>query len=657
MEHTLESYNELVERLLALSVAYYDNDAPLVSDFEYDRMNNELKKMEAEHPEWIRPDSPTQHVGGHVSDAFAPVVHEVPLESLADVFSFEEVAGFVARMDEAVQAPHDYVTEPKIDGLSVAVEYRGGVFYRGATRGNGEVGEDVTENLRTIRSLPKKLINAPERVIVRGEVYMSHEAFNTINAQREIEGEQPLANPRNAAAGSLRQQDPAVCAQRMLDVVFFNIQLAEGASYSNHFETLEAMAAMGLPVVPHTLCRTAEECVDTIERIGEGREGYAYDIDGAVVKLNDLSQRETLGSTAKYPRWAVAYKYPPEKKPSKVVDILVQVGRTGVLTPKAVIEPIRLAGTTVTNATLHNQDFIENLNVNIGDTVLVQKAGEIIPEVLEVVKKDSVDFFRLPSVCPACGAPVERDIDGAAIRCTGAECPAQRLRNIVHFASKEAMDIDGLGPAAVEALDKLGLIRTPAELYGLDAQSVATADRMGKKSAENLIAAIEASKTQGLARLLCAFGIRQVGSKAGKVLARRFASLDELMAATEEELTAIDDIGPVTARYITEWFGSVQSRHQIELLRAAGVSFDSAEEVADSRFAGKTFVLTGTLETLTRAEAEAIIERFGGKASGSVSKKTSYVLAGANPGSKLTKAEGLGIPIISEEDFRVMTAE
>ena len=655
MDYSIENYNALVDKLLALSVAYYDKDAPLVSDFEYDRMNNELKKIEAEHPEWIRADSPTQHVGGHVSDAFSPVVHEVPLESLADVFSFEEVEGFVARMDEAVSEPHAFVAEPKIDGLSVAVEYRNGRFYRGATRGNGEVGEDVTENLRTIRSLPKELNNAPARIIVRGEVYMSHESFNEINAQREITGEAPLANPRNAAAGSLRQQDPAVCAQRKLDVVFFNIQLAEGASYENHYDTLEAMAAMGLPVVAHTLCRDAGECVDAIVRIGEGREGYPFDIDGAVVKLNDLAQRARLGSTAKYPRWAVAYKYPPEKKPSKVVDILVQVGRTGVLTPKAVIEPIRLAGTTVTNATLHNQDFIENLGVNVGDTVLVQKAGEIIPAVIEVVKKESEGYFRLPEVCPACGAPVERDADGAAIRCTGVECPAQRLRNIVHFASKEAMDIDGLGPAAVEALDRIGLIRTPAELYRLDAQSVATADRMGKKSAENLILAIERSKTQGLARLLCAFGIRQVGSKAAKVLARRYADLDELMAASEEELTTIDDIGPVTARYIAEWFRSDQSRHQIELLREAGVSFDSTEEVADSRFAGKTFVLTGTLTSLTRSEAEEIIERFGGKASGSVSKKTSFVLAGSNPGSKLTKAEALGIPILTEEEFRKMT--
>lgn len=657
MDESIKAYNELVEKLLALSVAYYDNDAPLVSDFEYDRMNNQLKQMEAAHPEWIRPDSPTQHVGGHVSEAFAPVEHAAPLESLQDVFSYEEVSAFIEKMDGAVKAEHDYVVEPKIDGLSVAVEYRDGVFYQGATRGNGQVGEDVTDNLRTVRSLPKKLKNAPSRIIVRGEVYMSHDTFNTINQQREIAGEAPLANPRNAAAGSLRQQDPKVCAERMLDIICFNIQLAEGVTYQTHYETLDALEEMGFPVVTHTLCKTARECVETIEHIGEGRESYPYDIDGAVVKLNDLSQREALGSTAKYPRWAAAYKYPPEKKPSRVVDIVVQVGRTGVLTPKAVIEPIRLAGTTVTNATLHNQDFVEALGVNIGDTVLVQKAGEIIPEVLEVVRKDSEGVFRLPSNCPVCGSPVERDADGAALRCTGVECPAQRLRNIVHFASKDAMDIDGLGPAVVQALDNAGLLHTPAELYRLDAQSIATAERMGKKSAENLIDAIEKSKSQGLGRLLCALGIRQVGSKASRVLAKRYKTLDEVMTATEEELTAIDDIGPITARYILNWFQSEQGRHQIELLREAGVSFESREEVGDSRFAGKTFVLTGSLETMTRSEAEAIVERFGGKASGSVSKKTSYVIAGENPGSKLTKAQALGIEILSEAQFLALTEE
>lgn len=654
MNESIQAYNELVEKLLALSVAYYDNDAPLVSDYEYDMMNNRLKRMEAEHPEWIRPDSPTQHVGGHVSEMFSEVKHPVPLQSLQDVFSFDEVTSFVQKVDAAVKDEHEYVVEPKIDGLSIAIEYRDGVFYQGATRGNGLIGEDVTENLRTIRSLPKTLNNAPSRIIVRGEVYMSHDTFNAINQQREISEEPPLANPRNAAAGSLRQKDPKVCAERMLDVICFNIQLAEGVVYNSHYESLEAMAAMGFPVVPHTLCKTVADCIAQIECVGEGRESYPYDIDGAVVKLNNLAQRDILGGTEKYPHWAAAYKYPPEKKPSCVTDIVVQVGRTGVLTPKAVIEPIRLAGTTVTNATLHNQDFIEHLGVNIGDTVLVQKAGEIIPEVLEVVQKAGEGFFHLPLTCPVCGAAVERDPDGAALRCTGAECPAQRLRNIVHFASKDAMDIDGLGPAVAQALDKAGLLSTPAELYHLDAQSVAAAERMGKKSAENLVASIEKSKNQGLARLLCAFGIRQVGTKAAKVLAKHYGTLDTIMDASESDLTQIDDIGPVTAHYIVEWFQNEQSRRQIELLRLAGVSFESTEEIHDTRFAGKTFVLTGTLEIFTRAEAEAVIERMGGKVSGSVSKKTAYVVVGENPGSKLTKAESLGIPILTEEQFRAL---
>lgn len=656
MDEQKREYNELVERLLQLSVAYYDNDAPLVSDFEYDRMNNRLKKIEAEHPDWIRADSPTQHVGGHVNTQFAPVEHPVALESLMDVFSYEELDAFCQRMDSSISEAHDYVTEPKIDGLSVAVEYRDGKLFQGATRGNGAIGEDVTENLRTIRSLPKTLKNAPPRLIVRGEVYMSHDTFTMLNARREITGEQLLANPRNAAAGSLRQLDPKVCAERQLDIICFNIQLAEGMSFSTHYETLEALKAMGFPVVAHTLCHTAKECQDRITEIGEERENYPFDIDGAVIKVNSLSQREQLGSTAKYPRWAVAYKYPPEKKETVLKDIIVQVGRTGVLTPKAVFEPIRLAGTTVSNATLHNQDFIANLGVNIGDTIVVQKAGEIIPEVLTVSQKSSTpDYFRLPKRCPVCGAPVARDADGAAMRCTGAECPAQLLRHIVHFASKEAMDIDGLGPAVVEALVNAELIKSPADLYYLEPQSVAGLDRMGKKSAENLIDAIEKSKKAGLARLLCAFGIRQVGSKAGKVLARQFSNLDELIAADVDALTNIDDIGPVTAQYIVDWFHEPQSEHFIDMLRNAGVDFSSVDAVADSRFLGKTFVLTGTLPTLTRQEAEAIIERFGGKASGSVSKKTSYVLLGDNPGSKYTKAQELGIEIIDEARFLEMT--
>ncbi len=635
---------------------YYDEDAPTISDFEYDRLIHRLADLEEQYPQYRTVDSPTQKVGGKVSEKFAPVRHEVALESLQDVFSYDELFAFGERVDTALEEPHSFDVEPKIDGLSIALEYVDGLFIRGATRGDGQTGEDVTENLKTIRSLPKQLKNAPARLIVRGEVYMSKATFAEINAQREIRGETLLANPRNAAAGSLRQLDANVAAERKLDLIVYNIQLSS-ETYSSHIETLDTLRAMGFDVVPYMLYDNIRDCVERIDWIGENRDSFPYEMDGAVIKLNELSLRQEMGSTSKVPRWAVAYKYPPEKKESRVVDIVVQVGRTGVLTPKAVVEPVRLAGTTVTNATLHNQDFIDKLDVRIGDTVLVQKAGEIIPEVLEVIKTKRPDGtvpFKLPDSCPECGSPVVRDEDGAAMRCTGAECPAQLLRNISHFASKEAMDIDGLGSALVESLVNAGLISSPAQLYYLEAQSVAALDRMGTKSAENLINAIEGSKEQGLARLLCAFGIRQVGQKAGKVLAARFKNLDELMAASLEELTQISDIGPVTANYILQWFANPQSRHQIELLRSAGVSFESKEEILDSRFAGKTFVLTGTLEGYTRDEAGAIIEKFGGKVSGSVSKKTSYVLAGESAGSKLTKAQQLGIEILSEDAFNNM---
>lgn len=526
----------------------------------------------------------------------------------------------------------------------------------GATRGNGTVGEDVTENLRTVRNLPKTLKNAPAHLVVRGEVYMSKEVFNELNAQREISGEALFANPRNAAAGSMRQQDPKVAASRKLDIVLFNIQ-ASSEPYETHGQTLDTMAAMGFNVVPHQVYDNIEDCLKQIEFLGEHREELPYDMDGAVIKIDRLSQREALGSTAKAPRWAVAYKYPPEKKESRVVDIVVQVGRTGVLTPKAVIEPVRLAGTTVTNATLHNQDFVDKLDIRIGDTVVVQKAGEIIPEVLSVnasKRPEGTVPFHLPGTCPECGSPIMRDEDGVAMRCTGLECPAQRLRNIAHFASREAMDIDGLGIALCQSLVTAGLVKSPAELYYLGAQDVAQLERMGKKSAENLMAAIENSKSQGLARLLCAFGIRQVGSKAAKTLAAYFGTMDKLMEATEEELTAVPDIGPVTAGFIRQWLDQPQSRHQIQLLREAGVSMESMETVVDHRFQGMTFVLTGTLERYTRDEAAAIIESFGGKVSGSVSKKTTYVLAGENAGSKLTKANDLGIPVLTEEDFEAL---
>lgn len=655
--------DEIQKQILALraeveehSRRYYDEDAPTISDFEYDKLIHTLADLEEQYPQYKSGDSPTQRVGGSVSARFSPVRHEVPLESLSDVFSHEELFAFGQRVDDALESGHSYVVEPKIDGLSIALEYENGRFVRGATRGSGIEGEDVTENLRTIRSLPQTLKNAPQRLIVRGEVYMAKDTFEEINRLREISGETPLANPRNAAAGSLRQLDAKVAAQRKLDLIVYNIQLPT-EPYKTHAETLGALKGMGFEVVPYKVYDNIRECVERIEWIGENRDSFKYDMDGAVIKLNGLEQRRIMGSTSRAPRWAVAYKYPPEKKESRVVDIVVQVGRTGVLTPKAVIEPVRLAGTTVTNATLHNQDFIDRLDVRIGDTVLVRKAGEIIPEVVDVMRgkrPDGAVPFRLPELCPECGSPVLRDEDGAAMRCTGAECPAQKLRNIVHFASKEAMDIDGLGPAAVEGLVAAGLISTPADLFYLEQESVAALERKGKKSAENLINAIEDSKGRGLARLLCAFGIRQVGQKAGKVLAKHYSDLDKLMAAGEEELTAIPDIGPITARYIAQWFANPQSQHQIRLLREAGVSFESGEETLDSRFAGKTFVLTGTLELFTRGQASEIIEKYGGKASSSVSKKTSYVLAGENAGSKLTRARELGIEVITEEQFKEM---
>ena len=646
----LEHHNQL----------YYVQDAPEISDFEYDAMLRRLEELEAAHPEFFDPNSPTQHVGGYALNSFASVQHEVPLESLQDVFSIEELRTFGQRMDESIATAHDYVVEPKIDGLSMSLEYENGVFVRGATRGDGTVGEDVTENLRTIRSLPQKLENAPARLIVRGEVYMAGETFRQINAEREIRGEQLLANPRNAAAGSIRQQDPKVAAERRLDIIIFNLQLVSDRNFDTHAETLDYLKSLGFPTAPYQSCKDLDACCARVDWIGEHREEYPFDIDGAVIKINSLAQRRDLGSTAKFPRWAVAYKYPPEKKESIVRQIIVQVGRTGVLTPKAVIDPVRLAGTTVTNATLHNQDFIDKLDLRLGDTVLVQKAGEIIPEVLSVnlsKRPDGTEPYHMPLTCPECGAPVERDEDGVALRCTGAECPAQRLRNIVHFASRDAMDIDGLGVSLCEALIKAGLVNSPAELYYLEPQSVANLERMGRKSAEKLMAALEKSKENGLAKLLCAFGIRQVGAKAGKVLAQHFGSLDELMDATELELMTIPDIGPTTAAFLRDWFDSPQSQHQIKLLREAGVSFLSKEQVTDTRFAGKTFVLTGTLEHFTRNEAAAIIEKFGGKTSGSVSKKTSYLLAGENTGSKYQKAMELGIPILSEAEFLELTKE
>ncbi len=636
---------------------YYVLDAPVISDYEYDMLMQRLKKLEAEHPELITPDSPTQRVGGEALSQFEPVTHQVPLESLTDVFSYEELFAFGDRMDALLTEPHDYVVEPKIDGLSMSLEYENGVFVRGATRGDGVTGENVTENLRTVRSLPLHIENAPERLIVRGEVYMAKSVFEQLNAEREVRGEQLLANPRNAAAGSMRQLDPKVAAARKLDIICFNLQYSSGEPFETHAQTLDAMKEMGFPVVGYAHFDNIQDCVQQIEWLGEHRGELPYDMDGAVIKINSLAQRRALGSTAKAPRWAVAFKYPPEKKESRVLDIVVQVGRTGVLTPKVIVEPVRLAGTTVSAATLHNQDNIDRLDLRIGDTVLLQKAGEIIPEVLSVNKAkrpaNTVPFV-LPSVCPECGSPVVRDEDGAALRCTSPECPAQRLRNLAHFASREAMDIEGLGISVCESLINSGLVKTAADLYYLEKDQVAALDRLGDKSAANLLAAIENSKQAGLARLLCAFGIRQVGQKAAKVLASYYTDLDALMEADREALTRIPDIGAVTADYIVGWFQNPQSRHLIERLREAGLDFASREEKKDDRFAGLTFVLTGALSRFTREEASSIIESFGGKASSSVSKKTSYVLAGENAGSKLSKAEALGIPVLTEEEFAAM---
>ena len=636
---------------------YYVYDNPAISDYEYDQLMQQLKAMEAEHPELITPDSPTQRVGGVALSQFEPVVHQVPLESLTDVFSYDELFAFGDRMDSMIAGSHDYSVEPKVDGLSMSLEYENGIFVRGATRGDGITGENVTENLRTVRSLPLRIEKAPERLIVRGEVYMSKAVFEELNTQREINGEQLLANPRNAAAGSMRQLDPKVAASRKLDIIFFNMQFSSEHKYTTHTETLDAMRDMGFPVIPYMHYDNIHDCVERIEWLGENRGELPYEMDGAVIKINSLAQREALGSTAKAPRWAVAFKYPPERKESCVRDIVIQVGRTGVLTPKVIVDPIRLAGTTVSAATLHNQDNIDRLDLRIGDTVVLQKAGEIIPEVLSVNKEKRPEGtvpFLMPSVCPECGSPVIRDEDGAALRCTSPECPAQRLRNIAHFASREAMDIEGLGISVCESLINSGLVNSAADLYYLEPQSVAGLDRMGKKSAENLISAIEKSKEAGLARLVCAFGIRQVGQKAAKVLAAHFADLDSLIAADEDMLTGIPDIGAITASFITEWFANPQSMHLVGRLRDAGVSFASKEERKDNRFAGMTFVLTGTLQHYTRDEAAAIIESYGGKASSSVSKKTSFVLAGENAGSKLAKAEGLGIRIISEQEFDSM---
>ena len=648
--------NELTEQLNEANHRYYVLDDPTMPDFEYDRLLRELENLEAEYPEFALPDSPTKRVGGEALSKFEKVNHPVSLMSLQDVFSLEELDDFLEKILQ--DDPNtEFTVEPKIDGLSVALEYENGVFVRGATRGDGEVGEDVTENLKTIYSIPMTIPNAPARLIVRGEVYMPKKSFEKLNAAQEKEGKPLFANPRNAAAGSLRQLDPKIAAKRGLDILIFNVQLAEGVSFKTHAESLEYLQKLQFKVIPWTTLRSVNAINEQILSINENREHLPCDIDGAVIKVNDLSLRESLGATAKFPRWAAAYKYPPEIKPTVVDDIVVQVGRTGVLTPKAVVRPVRLAGTTVTNATLHNQDFISQRDIWIGDTVLIRKAGEIIPEILEVdlsKRPDNSNAYFLPSVCPICGAPTMRDEDGAFLRCTGVACPAQLSRNISHFVSRDAMDIEGLGASIVEALIEKGLLKSAADIYYLTLDDVKSLWQKGDTAAKKLLTAIENSKTQDLSRLIYALGIRQVGAKTGKSLASHFGSMDGLVNATVEDLTQVPDIGEITALSIFEWFRQEQSKAILEKLRNADVNFESLHQVTDARFAGLTFVLTGALSKFTREEATARIEDFGGKASGSVSKKTSYVVVGENAGSKERKAKELGIPILTEDEFLEM---
>lgn len=650
--------NELRDIINYHSRKYYTEDDPEITDFEYDALMTRLKKMEAEHPELITPDSPTQRVGGAILEGFEQVVHRVQMQSLNDVFSREEVMDFGQRVAAVVEDPR-YVTELKIDGLSVSLEYRDGIFFRGSTRGDGNVGEDVTENLRTVRSIPLKLTEPLPYLEVRGEVFMPHRSFRRLNRLQEEREQKPFKNPRNAAAGSLRQLDSRVTAGRGLDIFVFNIQQIEGRELSTHSESIALLAKLGFKTIPiNKVFSTIEEAFDEVLRIGENRGELDFDIDGAVIKVDSLAQREALGSTAKCPRWAAAYKFPAEKKETRLLDITVQVGRTGVLTPNAVLEPVRLAGTTVSRATLHNIDFIREKGIMIGDTVVVQKAGDIIPEVLDVVreKRDGSErMFEMPDCCPVCGAAAVREEGEAAVRCTGGECPAQLARIIIHFAGRDAMDIEGLGPAVVNQLLDSSLIHSAADLYSLEAGQLENLDKMGKKSAAKLVAAIERSKGRDLSNLIFALGIRHVGSRGGRQLAMKFRTLDRLIDASEEEIAAVEDMGGITAASVRNFFAQEQNMDIVEGLRRAGVNFDCHEESSyGGALNGKTFVLTGTLPNLKRSDAAALIEKAGGKVSGSVSKKTDYVVAGDEAGSKLDKANALGITVIGEAELMDM---
>lgn len=637
---------------------YYDQDAPELEDFEYDALTRELKAIEAAYPQLVTPSSPTQHVGGVASSKFSKVTHAVKMESLQDAFSFEELREFDARVRDAGVQPR-YVVEAKIDGLSVSLEYRDGVLVRGSTRGDGVVGEDVTENLATIADIPKKLQEAPEFLEVRGEVYMPHSAFFRLKEQQELEDKTPFKNPRNAAAGSLRQKDAGITASRGLSIFVFNLQQCRGREFATHHETLDYIKALGFPVSPrYSVFDTMEEAIREIETIGQLRGGLEYDIDGAVIKVDDLAARQVLGSTNKFPRWAIAFKYPPEVKESVVRDIEVTVGRTGVLTPTAVFDPVFLAGTSVSRASLHNGDIIRSLGVGIGDTIQVRKAGDIIPEVIAVSAHGVGSTpFAMPTHCPSCGAPVVHLQDEAALRCVNPECPAQSLRNLIHFASRNAMAIDGLGEAVAVQLTEKGLVRTVADLYTLREDDLLTLDKFKEKSARNLLGAIEASKNNNLDKLLFGLGIRNIGDKAATLLAEHFGSMQALRDATAEDMCAIDGFGAVMAQSVVEFFAKDGTADLLTRLQSAGVNMQWTGAKKGTALAGKTLVVTGTLPNLSRQEAEALITQNGGKAAGSVSKKTSYVVAGQAAGSKLTKAQALGIPVIDEAGLYALIAE
>lgn len=648
--------SELRDLVRYHSRLYYELDAPELDDYEYDLLYHELLDLENAFPELITPDSPTQKVGGAASMKFEPVRHAVQMGSLQDVFSYEELYEFDNRVRSVINAP-EYVVETKIDGLSVSLEYRNGMFVRGSTRGDGFVGEDVTHNLLTIASIPKK-INCPQvsYLELRGEVYISKETFRKLVDAQELAGEKPFKNPRNAAAGSLRQKDPKISAKRGLDIFIFNIQQCEGKTFESHSESLDFVKSLGFPVsVLYNRYKNIHEAVENIKYIGENRDNFSFDIDGAVIKVNNLSDRELLGATAKYPKWAVAFKYPPEEKITKLLDIEVQVGRTGALTPTAVFEPIQLAGTSVSRAVLHNQDFIDSKNINIGDSIIVRKAGEIIPEVVALAAKGPNEgTFKLPEFCPACGTKAVREGDEAVLRCPNPDCPAQLLRNLIHFASRDAMDIDGMGPAVLTTLVENGIVKSQPDIYGIIATDISSIERMGEKSAANLIAAIEKSKSAGLSKVIYALGIRNIGQKTADILADRFENIDELMSADFDELCSIEGFGEIMAKSVVDYFSLEQSKNLIQRLKDYGVDMTAEKKEKSNLFEGLTFVLTGTLPTMTRNEASDIITANGGKVSSSVSKKTSFVLAGEEAGSKLTKAQNLGIKIIDENEFLKM---